>query len=144
MTSFCRCLLKRLAFSELRHFSWDKDTARTMAYCNRIYYSDSCPAGLGGYSDQGNVWRFKLPDNLQFHALNNLLEFLAAIITPWIDIIKGRLKPGDFSLSMTDSATAEGWMRKSNFVKPDNNPIQATTRVNAARKYGSFFYASGR
>jgi hypothetical protein len=23
----------------------------------RIYYSDSCPAGLGGYSDQGRAWR---------------------------------------------------------------------------------------
>ncbi len=33
MTSFCRRLLQRLAFSESRHFSWDKDPARTMAYC---------------------------------------------------------------------------------------------------------------
>ncbi len=33
MTSFCRCLLQRLAFSKLRHFSWDKDPANTMAYC---------------------------------------------------------------------------------------------------------------
>ena len=54
---------------------------------DHIYYSDSCPAGLRGYSDQGNTWRFKLPDKLQFHASNNLLEFLAAIITPWINII---------------------------------------------------------
>ena len=23
---------------------------------DRIYYSDSCPAGLGGYSDQGFAW----------------------------------------------------------------------------------------
>ena len=92
-----------------------------------IYYSDSCPAGLGGYSNQGNKWCFKLPDNLQFHASNNLLEFLAAIITPWINIIKGRLNPGESALSMTDSTTAEGWMQKSNFVEPDDNSIQATT-----------------
>jgi hypothetical protein len=31
---------------------------------DRIYYSDSCPAGLGGYSNQGHAWRFKVPDNL--------------------------------------------------------------------------------
>ena len=36
---------------------------------------------------------------------------------------------------MTDSTTAEGWMRKSNFLEPDNNPIQVTTQVDAARKY---------
>jgi hypothetical protein len=51
---------------------------------DRIYYSDSCPAGLGGYSNQGFAWQFQIPDDLLFHALNNLLEFLAAIITPWI------------------------------------------------------------
>lgn len=83
---------------------------------DRIYYSDSCPHGLGGYSDQGSAWRFQIPDDLLFRASNNLLEFLAAIITPWIDIINGRLIPGDCALSMTDSTTAEGWMRKSNFI----------------------------
>ncbi len=71
-----------------------------------IYYSDYCPAGLRGYSDQRNVWHFKLPDDLQFCASNNLLEFLAAIITPWIDINR-RLNPGDYALSMTNSTTVE-------------------------------------
>ena len=62
---------------------------------NRIYYSNSCPAGLGGYSDQGTAWPFKLPDKLQFCGSNNLLEFLAAIITPWINIINEWLNSGD-------------------------------------------------
>ena len=112
---------------------------------NCIYYSDSCPAGLRGYSDQGNAWRFKLPDDLQFCASDNLLEFLAVIITPWpwIDIIKRWLNLGDCALSMTDSTTAEGWMQKSNFVKLDNNPIHATTPVDAARKYASIFMQAG-
>ena len=82
---------------------------------DRTYYSDSCPAGLGGYSDQGHAWRFLVPPHLQFRATNNLLEYLAAIITPWIDLLAGRLDRGDCALSMTDSTTAEGWMRKSNF-----------------------------
>jgi len=73
-----------------------------------IYYSDSCPAGLGSYSDQGYAWRFQIPEDLLFHASNNLLEFLAVIITPWIDIIHGRLSAGDCALSMMDSTTAEG------------------------------------
>ncbi len=40
---------------------------------------------------------------------------------------------------MTDSMTVEGWMKKSNFDKPNNNPIQATACVDAARKYASIF-----
>ena len=44
---------------------------------------------------------------------------------------------------MTDSTTAEGWMQKSNFVEPDDNPIQATIRVNAARKYALIFLQAG-
>ncbi len=104
-----------------------------------VYYSDSCPADLGGYSGQGHAWRFKLPDDLQFRALNNLLEFLAAIITPWIDIIGRRLSLVDCTLSMTDSTTAEGWMKRSNFVKPNNDPIQAMACADAARKYASIF-----
>ena len=56
---------------------------------DRVYYSNSCPAGLGRYGDQGHAWRFKVPEDLQFQASNNLLEFLAATITPWIDIING-------------------------------------------------------
>jgi hypothetical protein len=26
---------------------------------DRIYYSNSCPAGLGGYSNQGHAWQLK-------------------------------------------------------------------------------------
>ena len=101
---------------------------------DRIYYSDSCPAGLGGYSNQGHTWRFQIPDDLLFCAMNNLLEFLAVIITPWINIINGRLNSGDCALSMTDSTTAEGWMRKSNFSEIGIDPVPARTRVKAARK----------
>jgi hypothetical protein len=98
---------------------------------------DSCPAGLGGYSHEGFTWLFYLPDNLQFGASNNLLEHLTAIITPWIDIIAGRLTKGDCALSMTDSTTSEGWLRKSNFIKDDKDPIQATIRIEVARLHAT-------
>jgi hypothetical protein len=90
---------------------------------DRIYYSDSCPTGLGSYSDQGHAWRFQIPNNLLLCTTNNLLEFLAGIITPWIDIINGRLRPGECALSVTDSTTAKGWMQKSNFNKAGGDPI---------------------
>ncbi len=54
---------------------------------DQIYYSDSCPAGLGGYSNQGVAWRFKIPEDFLFWAMNNLLKYLAAIITPWINLL---------------------------------------------------------
>jgi hypothetical protein len=91
-----------------------------------IYRSDSCLAGLGRYSHKGFAWQFYLPDKLKFHASNNLLEHLAAIIMPWIDIIAGYLKKGDCALSMTNSTTSEGWLRKSNFIEDGKDPIQAT------------------
>ena len=92
----------------------------------RVYQSDSCPAGLGGYSDQGYAWRFYIPKELQGRASNNLLEHIASVISVWIDIHNGRLKQGDCSLSMTDSTTSEGWTRKTNFREDGKEPIQAT------------------
>ncbi len=40
---------------------------------------------------------------------------------------------------MTDSTTAEGWMRKSNFSEASIDPIQARVRADAARKYAKVF-----
>jgi hypothetical protein len=65
----------------------------------------------------------------------HLLKFLAAVIALWINIINDRLNQGDCALLMMDSMTAERWMKKSSFIKPNDNPIQATTRINGARHY---------
>ena len=59
---------------------------------------------------------------------------MAAVITPWIDIIAGRLSKGDCALSMTDSTTSAGWMRKSNFREEDD-PLQAAARIEVARSH---------
>jgi hypothetical protein len=96
-----------------------------------VYRSDACPAGMGGYSHKGFAWQFYLPDNLKFRASNNLLEHMVGIISPWVDILAGHLNDGDCSLSMTDSTTSKGWMRKKNF-KEDKNRIQATIRIEVA------------
>jgi hypothetical protein len=44
---------------------------------------------------------------------------------------------------MTDSTTAEGWMQKPNFDETGVNPIQASTRAKAARKYAQIFMDTG-
>jgi hypothetical protein len=99
-----------------------------------VYRSDACPAGIGGYSHEGFAWRFHLPDNLQFRASINLLEHLAGIITPWVDILAGRLTRGDCALSMTDNTTSAGWMQKSNF-REECDPVQAAARISVARTH---------
>jgi hypothetical protein len=80
------------------------------------YQSKTCPAGLGGFSHQGFAWHFYLLPKLQFHASNNLLKHPAVIITPWVDIIMGRLSNGNCALSMTNNTTSEGWLKKTNFI----------------------------
>ena len=107
----------------------------------RCYRSDSCPMGLGGYSDEGFAWRFYLPSELLFRASNNLLEHIASVITVWIDILAGRLAPEDCVLSMTDSSTSEGWAHKTNFsMLPEEvdcqvDPVEAKARIEVARKF---------
>jgi hypothetical protein len=111
-----------------------------------IYRADSCPHGLGGYSNEGYAWRFKLPNELLFRASNNFLEFLASIITPWVDLIAKRLNAGDCALSMTDSTTSAGWLRKTNFKEEsddESNNIEARVRNEAARKHASLYIEAG-
>ncbi len=123
-----------------------------IAYRNptHVYRSDTCPAGMGGYSHKGFVWQFYLPDNLKFRASNNLLEYMAGIISPCVDILAGRLNNGDCSLSMMDSTTSKGWMRKTNFkedeqdkFQKDKHKIQATIRIEVAQSHAARFMDHG-
>jgi hypothetical protein len=93
---------------------------------------DSCPTSLDRYNNQGFLWRFYLSKNLKFQASNNLLQHIAAIISPWTDILSSQLKDGDCSLSMGDSTMLEGWIKKTNFLEEGKDPIQATIRLEVA------------
>ncbi len=109
-----------------------------------VYCSDSCPAGLGRYSDSGFAWQYYLEPAHQFWVTNNLLEHIAAIIIPWVNIIWGHLHSGECALSMTDSTTLEGWLRKTNFSKLLNDdPIQATVRLEVARLHSMHYINLG-
>jgi hypothetical protein len=67
---------------------------------------------------------------------------MVGIISPWVNILAGRLNDGDCSLSMTDSTTSKGWMRKTNF-KEDKNKIQATIRIEVAQNHAAQFMDHG-
>jgi hypothetical protein len=108
-----------------------------------IYRSDSCPAGLRGYSDSGFAWQYCIKPEHQFWATNNLLGHIAAIITPWVDIICSCLHPGACVLSMTNSTTSKGWLHKTNFSELKEDPIQATVRLEVARMHVMHYITHG-
>jgi hypothetical protein len=59
----------------------------------RIAWSDSCPFGLGGYTQKGFGWRLRIPVWASFFgddAVNNVLEFLGMAVSVKLLIIEGR------------------------------------------------------
>jgi len=44
---------------------------------------------------------------------------------------------------MTDSTTAEGWLRKSNFSELGESPTQLSARIEACRKQATLFMSLG-
>eukprot|EP00957_Ditylum_brightwellii_P166773 12694441-Ditylum_brightwellii.AAC.1 len=66
-------------------------------------------------SIHGRAWRHHIPRQLQGRVSNNILEYLAEIITRWVDITEGRIEREDCILALSDSSSAIGWKFKSNF-----------------------------
>jgi hypothetical protein len=56
----------------------------------------------------------------------NSLEYIAALVTIWIDFINNNIESKSCLLSQTDSTSAAGWLKKSNFSK-ENEAVQFTT-----------------
>jgi hypothetical protein len=96
-----------------------------------IYRSDSSEFGLGGYNiTSGVAWRFELPVDCRLCTSINTLEFIACMVNIWVDSFNNSLEPESCLLSQTDSTSASGWLRKSNFADRDDEHIQ----LSAARK----------
>jgi hypothetical protein len=93
-----------------------------------FYRSDASQFGIGGYNIISSfAWRFEIPINLRLRTSLNSLEFLACVITIWIDIIKNLITLEDCILSQTDSTSASGWLQKSNFAEANDSIIQMVT-----------------
>ena len=103
------------------------------------YRADACHWGIGGYNSEGRAWRWELPTHLQWRATLNMLEFLAAVIGPWIDTLENTLPPMSCILSMTDSTTTNGWLRKSNFddINQQENAEQNKCKLELARNHAN-------
>ena len=95
-----------------------------------IFWSDACPSGMGGFSQHsGKAWRFKIPDEFlqAVSKQNNLLEFIASIVSVWIEILDGAPAQSCF-LSFADNTSAVGWLHKANVNEAKNKPLEITTR----------------
>ena len=95
-----------------------------------IFWSDACPDGMGGYSQHsGKAWRFKIPPKYEVYVQcsNNLLEFIASVISVWIEILDGAPNHSCF-LSFADNTSAVGWLHHANVNEAKNKPLELTTR----------------
>ena len=95
-----------------------------------IFWSDACPEGMGGYSQHsGKAWRFRIPPDYEQYVLNsnNLLEFIASVISVWIEILDGAPHHSCF-LSFADNTSAVGWLHRANVNEISNKPLETATR----------------
>ncbi len=90
------CPLMRYFLNRIRKTleQWNtKNTSKKVVLRRPSYvcWSDACPQGLGGYNFLGNAWCYPIPPEFYsaVNKKNNSLEFVAAIITVWISILKG-------------------------------------------------------
>ena len=77
---------------------------------NHFFWADSCPFGLDGYSSYGRAWQFYIPPSLHSDHTNNVLKYLAIIITMWVDGIEGDIPPLVYYLACSDSTPSVGWL----------------------------------
>jgi len=100
-----------------------------------IYRADACPWGIGGFSVHGRAWRWEIPAKMCFRASLNMLEHVASTIGAWIDIIENNLPPTSCILSMTDSTSSNGWLKKSNFMEKEEHHQQTKAKRLLARSH---------
>jgi hypothetical protein len=60
------------------------------------------------------------------------------MITMWVNFLNGNIDKESCILSQTDSSTAAGWMKKSNFADKEDENVQLTT----ARQLGQILIDS--
>jgi hypothetical protein len=79
-----------------------------------ILHSDSSLFGIGGYNTiTGEAWHIELPVVCRLRTSLNALEFLAAMISIWLESLREKIPKESCRLSQTDSPSAARWLRKS-------------------------------
>ena len=111
----------------------------TIRQPTHAYFSDACPARLGGYNDRGTAWRWPIPHRLQCRASINMLEHVASTIGLWMDILVGNLPPLSCSILLSDNTTSAGWLGKSNFVDQGDGRAHSLAKLQVAWAHAARF-----
>ena len=75
--------------------------------------SEACEYDIGGYSNNGLAWRWRISSAWHEKLKLNLLEFVASAVTIYIAILQ--MGQGSYILAFTDSSITLGWMHKAHF-----------------------------
>jgi hypothetical protein len=95
-----------------------------------ICWSDACPKGLGGYNHGGLAWSWEIPPEYQQRVQNknNMLEFLATLVTASFTISKNIQHQYPCFLALGDNSSAVGWLHKANINAENNFPLHEAAR----------------
>ena len=109
---------------------------------NKIYINDACEHGLGGYSKDGKAWSWVIPKHLRGRAHINFLEFIAQVISIWMDVEHNEVKNLDCILAMGDNSASMGWLRRTNFRENEECDMEWAAKQQVARKLASLVLES--
>jgi hypothetical protein len=112
---------------------------------SQLLFSDSCPFGLGGMTWQGRAWRLRIPKSsilFGHHEANNVLEYLAMVITIWLCLLhcKEEALEQECILALGDNTSAVGWLFKTTGVHQDSfyyDPVRMVSRKVAELMLGT-------
>ena len=78
----------------------------------------------------GKAWRWAIPPEFadSVHSKNNLLEFLAAVTTIWLELLDSSTPPLSCILALGDNTSAVGWLHKANIDESNNKALHLTSR----------------
>ena len=111
----------------------------------RLTLSDSCPLGLGGFTSEGRAWRLKVNPASRTSSscqANNVLEFLAMVITVWLSLLElAKLNlEEELILALGDNTSAISWFIKTGNLKPGDLSYKAANFI--ARKLAELVSSS--
>jgi hypothetical protein len=90
-----------------------------------IYRSDASEFGISSFNlISGIAWRIELPIDCHLRSSLNSLEFIDCLISIWVDSFHKVIEPKSCILTQTDSTSALGWLRKSNFTDKMDEFVQ--------------------
>jgi hypothetical protein len=107
--------LKLLLLQARNGISLNQMTIRKLS---QLLFSDFCPFGLDGMTWQGRSWRLKIPKLSILsgrHEANNVLEYLATVITIWLCLLhcKEEALEQECILALGNNTSAVGWLFKT-------------------------------